>query len=232
MAERDKFSDFDDDLGTPTIPIAAPKEEAKKPEPGPPEEIERLRRERNEANAQRHEAISAMLEGARATAAQAPAEPQPPGEDFLTKNLPDDVDPDVLALLRPVLKAHKEIIEQDFSDRFGPIAETVEREQNLKMIEERVPGFSKDMLPEIGALYQKLSPDEREEYDNRLGVEVLALRAQLAKRGRSDMSGMAHSAPPGGPPEIKGEPTEEDVWDMPEDEFEAYLHSVKMGGSR
>jgi hypothetical protein len=233
MAPRDNFSQFDDDLTDPVAGIAPNKEQD--PEPVPAADYEKIKQERDEANRLRDETIRGMLAGVQQNQA-APQEPTqaPTGDDdFLKDHLPDDVDPDVLALLTPVLKAQRDVIEKGVAEKYGHVAETVERDENLKVIAGRVDGFSQELLPEIKQLYDALPAHEREEYDNRLGIEILARRVLENKRGRSDMSGMAFSETPATPAERSaGGTTEQDIWDMPDEEFETLMHNVKMGRSR
>ena len=161
MAPRDNFSQFDDDLTDPVQGIAPNKEQ--EPAPVPDADYQKMKQERDEANRLRDETIRGMLAGVQQNQA-APQEPTAPtGEDdFLKEHLPDDVDPDVLALLTPVLKAQRDVIERDVAEKFGHVAETVEREENLKVIAGRVDGFSPDLLPEIKQLYDALPVHERE----------------------------------------------------------------------
>ena len=230
MAQRDNFSEFDDDLGDPTKTALKPEQ---KPDPVPASDYEKIKQERDEANRLRDEAIRGMLAGSQQNQMQQQELAPPKGDDnFLKEHLPDDVDPDVLALLTPVLQAQREVIERDVQQKYGHIAETVERDENLKVIAGRVEGFSQDLLPDIKQLYDALPVQEREEYDNRLGIEILARRVLENKRGRSDMSGMAFSETPAAPPEKTGGTSEQEIWDMPDEEFETLMHNVKMGRAR
>jgi len=232
MTPRDNFSQFDDDLSDPMEPVVRKNKEPE-PAPVPASDYEKLRQERDEANRLRDEAIRGMLAGTQQAREEPKERTSPSGDDdFLKEHLPDDVDPDVLALLTPVLKAQRDVIERDIAQRYGPVAEAVERDENLKVIAGRVQGFSQELLPEIKQLYDALPAHEREEYDNRLGIEILARRVLENKRGRSDMSGMAYSETPASPTERRGGQSEQDIWDMPDDEFETLMHNVKMGRSR
>lgn len=232
MAPRDNFSQFDDDLTDPVETVAKNKEQ--EPDPVPAADYEKIKQERDEANRLRDETIRGMLAGVQQNQVAPQEQKAPAGDDeFLKEHLPDDVDPDVLALLSPVLKAQRDVIERDVAEKFGHIAETVERDENLKVIAGRVDGFSQELLPEIKQLYDALPAQDREEYDNRLGIEILARRVLENKRGRSDMSGMAFTETPATPAERSaGGTTEQDIWDMPDEEFETLMHNVKMGRSR
>lgn len=232
MAPKDNFSQFDDDLTDPINQVATNKEQ--EPDPVPDADYQKMKQERDEANRLRDETIRGMLAGVQQNQAAPQGTEAPAGDDdFLKEHLPDDVDPDVLALLTPVLKAQRDVIERDVAEKFGHVAETVEREENLKVIAGRVDGFSQELLPEIKQLYDALPAQDREEYDNRLGIEILARRVLENKRGRSDMSGMAFTETPATPAERSaGGTTEQDIWDMPDDQFETLMHNVKMGRSR
>jgi hypothetical protein len=123
-------------------------------------------------------------------------------------------------------------LQSSFEEKYGPAMATVEREENLRVLEERVPGFRKH-LPEIKEVFQSMSPEDQAEYDTRIGLEAIA-RMVIRDGGSGDLSSMAHSADPhqSPPPPQNMNPTEDDVWSMDDDQFEAYVHSIKMGGPR
>jgi len=226
MSGLDRFSDLDRSLGNePAIP--------KEPQKKAPSDIEVLRQEFRAEQEKRDQDIRAMISGV--ANASRPTEPEPvlSDEDFLKKHLPDDVDPGVVDALMPILGAQRDLIERAFATRYGPVAEAVERDENIKVIGQRVDGFE-EILPEVQKLYEQLPPEVQAEYDTRVGIEALARRVLQDRRGSSDMSGMAHAADPNTPPaRDPGEgPTEADVWDLSDEDFDAYVNKVKMGGTR
>ena len=176
MAERDKFSDFDNDL--PSGPeITRPKQEEA------PDEVKQLRDELKQAREQREEAIRAMLHN---SGTQAPAEEntnQEPASysDYIKSRLPDDVDEDVLSVLEPVLEAQKEFTERDMISRFGPAVSAINRQEVVKEMTRRVPGFTEDTMSEVERVHSTLPAHEQADYDTIPGVEAVTMfrRVQL-----------------------------------------------------
>jgi hypothetical protein len=232
MTQRDEFSQFDETLGGPDEGQEAnpPREEQEeqKAESGVDKRISDLTRERNEAVKMRDEAIRKMLEGAPTRAPEPDPAPKE-SDDFVADSLPEDTDPEVADVLRPVLAAHEARIRREFEARYGPAITRVERDQNIELIETRVEGFRKELMEDVEEMFKAMSPEEQAEYDNRLGIEALALRAKINRinSGR-DFTDMAHSAPSGNtPPDRPRGPSEQSVWDMPDEEFDAWMAKIR-----
>lgn len=117
--------------------------------------------QRNNAETERQAMIRAMLDRSNQPQQTAAQEPEiPPGVD-------EEVATAVTPLLEHRLSRERQMmteeINQQMEARYGRVLKEAERESNLREMERRVPGFQR-MLPQIQEHWNRLSPQEQQEY--------------------------------------------------------------------
>ena len=236
---RDEFSAFDEAAGideNQVTPATPPKNDEQtnggEDRRVTPEHLARVEAQRDQALAHRDQVIMSMLGAAQNNAQAAPQEPQ--------ERAIDKLDDETRAYLKPVFDEERALMRQEIMAEFGPILRTVEHQRDLAEIEEVVPGFRGELAPDVDRLIASLSPEKRDEYDNKLGLENLGLRALVNRlmAGREvaqDAADMAHSEsfasqPPRGAP--TGREQAEAIWNMSDDEFDAATERARLARRR
>lgn len=234
MSQRDQFTEFDNNAG----PQGAASQDAptEKEQMVPISRLNEANIQRDQANAQRDEIIKSMLNGSDSDQSSASVPASSP-DDMIKVELPEGVDPDVAALLVPILEANNKAVYErmnaQVNTRVGPVEDKINYAESVQNVSSRVEGFD-DVREDIVRIFEGMSPEERDRHNNEQGLELMALRALKDRasntRARSDM---AHSAPFGNsgmrPTQSRGA-TAQDVWDMTDEEFENL--NAKQSGLR
>ena len=228
MRNRDSLSEFDVETEDFFEDPAGQKDEKEpKEEMVPKSRLDDLIAQRDSYANQRDEAIRSML-STRQQSYSPPPQPQVP-----EVQLPQGVDEEAAALLKPILdpviqqtiQVTKDIATQEalaaVNNTYGPALQEAQRQAGIREIDGRVEGFSSTLMQDVKQMFNELPPEERQRYDNPVGIEALALKAKLNRvaSGGGDFSDMAHSVPRG-TSEHAPKGSEEDVWKMSDEEFE------------
>lgn len=248
---RDAFSEFDDDLRDDDLGIPGgdpnPHEE---PRSGggaddrqrtiSQEELDRVREERDKARGDYDSLVRKML-----FAPEGAEQQQTTVEDDDTP--PPGWDKEEYEVMKPLLAAHgKKVREETLAEveqRLGPVLQHAAREASIADVEARVPGFAEHLMSEVEQEFNGMSPEERNRYKDSVGVEAVALRRKLARAeriiqaqaqagGGSPLAGMAHSASFSPNPPARGgdKYSDENIWDLSDDEFDALENRILHGG--
>ena len=112
---------------------------------------------------------------------------------------PAGLDPEVWEIVQPFLAQQR----QEILNEIAPVIDSYQREQATDMLTQTVPGFTREMMPELEREFMSLPPQDRPGYAGRGGAEALAYRIVLrnAQAQRSPVtpnipargSSMAHS---------------------------------------
>lgn len=237
---RDPFSDFDDAEDLPASAGEGAGDDGGEGEPEATPDVpvsrkdyEEAIRQRNEANQRHDELVRAMLLGNRGAPGESPGAAQGGAQaDDFEGIFPEGADEDAVAFMKPVLERFGQRIEERVRREYAPAVETIGRRAAIDSLNSRVPGFEQEIMSEVERVYNSLPPEEKARYDSELGAEALAhkIRADKLSRAASDTSGMAHAAPFGGGSQTPSRgKTAEDVWKLPQEEFNKLLDRVKAG---
>jgi len=213
---------------------APPAGPAGPPQTVPYDRFKEVEQQRDSANEMRDQVILGALRPQPAPMQQQQqGPPQPPqGMKYGPGGLlfPEDADDDTLKLIAPAIQAYGQQVQQNViqavEGRYGRTLNAVEHKLAVENLDERVPGFSENLMPEVQNRLSQMHPDLRQKYDNEQGVEALSwqIRAERAEQqlaGTGDLSMMAQQTPGGPPPPAPRVNGENAIWAMPEDEFDA-----------
>lgn len=225
MVQRDAFTEFDLDVAPEGAPQSgAP--ETEKEEFVPISRLNEALATRDKAVGQRDDMIHSMLNGSAQGEVEKPTEA--PSIDEMSKvEFPEGADPDVIAVLTPILEANNRAVFERMGDQLrtevGPVVDKIGHAEAVERVASRVEGFN-DVRQDIVHMFEGMSPEEQQKNNTEQGLEIMALRAIEARRqatGARPM--MAHSAPFGHTgirPAPARKATEQDIWDMTDEEFE------------
>ena len=234
--ELEAMSGFDGDE-LPEQAESSDKLEGREPQGGPEvnqlrQELEAARQQAREAERTRDQVLREALQSMRGGGRQQQQE-SPPEDDF------GDLDEDVQRAIRSMLQRDREAFYQQFQSQFGPLLEAVQRDQSIKEIDQRVPGFSSELMGEVEQLYNSLPDQEKELYGTRAGIEALAERVRRQKLeqelqrmrsgGRAAQPGVARTVPSSQQFQGAGSAAgggEVDPWSLKDDEFEREVSRI------
>ncbi|MBK9496743.1 MAG: hypothetical protein IPO08_20020 [Xanthomonadales bacterium] len=91
--------------------------------------------------------------------------------------VPEGVDPDIYAYVKPILEAERAKMMGDLA----PVLEKVQREQAIEALTQTVPGFQPEMVDELEREYASMSPQQQNEYRGRGGAEAIAFRVVMRR---------------------------------------------------
>lgn len=203
-------------------------------------QLQEERARRLEAEKARDELIRQALAGMGGQQGQ---QQEAGGSDRMAEvlgNLDEDV---AQAVTHLVQTENKKFVEQ-FMQQYGPVLEGVTRDQSIKEIDQRVEGFSSELMDEVEKEYQGLSDAEKQEYGaSRAGIEALALRVKLRKmqegagsdpKTSGALPSMAQTTP--GSRQFSqargGEDRGFDPWSQSDEDFQKLLEKIQNGEVR
>jgi hypothetical protein len=154
-------------------------------------------------------------------------QPQPPVPEPRAA-APDELDPDVMALVEPIINRKLAGLEPYLAER--------RRDEQLAQAEKLMPGFKEQWWPRVQEEFKTLSPDLQKEFDHPVGAVALAGMIQARERKVPPMASevlkkRAHSE--GAPNTQRKTPTltPDDINRMDPEEF-ARFKEAQLGGSK
>jgi len=228
MTQRDSFSEFDLNVGPPAVEnqeVGKPKEEMV-----PISRLNEANAQRDKAYGQRDEILGSMLNGAPdGGPATPPMSEEQAMADMVKVELPEGTDPEVAALITPIIEANNRAIYQRMNSqidtRVSPVEDRFNYAEAVEGVASRVEGFE-TVREDIVSMFGQMSPEEQGKYNNEAGLEIMAYRAlRIREANRSSRPSMAHSAPFGSSgirQTQRPAMTAEDVHAMSDEEFEAF----------
>jgi hypothetical protein len=206
-------------------------------------QLQEERARRLEAEKARDDLIRQALAGMSGQQGQQGQQQEAGGSDKMAEVL-ENLDEDVAqAVTQLVQSENKKFVEQ-FMQQYGPVLEGVTRDQSIKEIDQRVEGFSNELMDEVEKEYQGLSDAEKQEYGaSRAGIEALALRVKLRKMqeqgaqkpgASGSLPSMAQTTP--GSRQFSqargGEDRGFDPWSQSDEDFQVLLEKIQNGEVR
>lgn len=228
----DQFSRFDADaaLGTaPKVPDATTEEETV-----PKSRFDEVNTALQTERESRDNFVLGLInnrggEGGVAT----PPEPAPSPADLIE-------DEEVREVLAPALEAARKQGAKEafamFEEKYGTVLETVAHNQAEESVGGAL-GLEGGMTPalrdKVKTAFWDLPEDQRANYDNQVGYELLARRVldtEGTSQRREELGGMAHSAPFGSTPPAAprgGGVSDEDAFAMTPEQWEDYKRDLR-----
>ncbi len=207
-------------------------------------QLQEERARRQEAEKARDDLIRQALAGMSGQQGQQGQQQADAGDSSHMNEVLESLDEDVAQAVTQIVQSENRKFVEQFMQQYGPVLEGVTRDQSIKEIDQRVEGFSNELMDDVEKEYQALSDEEKEEYGrSRAGIEALALRVKLRKmqeqqgQGASSggLSSMAQTTP--GSREFSQATSGSseggfDPWAVPSEDFDKLLGKIQNGEVR